>query len=104
MSVQPPDCVCHRRIVGCVNDMLVVEAAAASFSNAQSDLLKSFEIRVCLLVCHVIRRKMQGVGPESVNTFIQVTGACAGNFWWGCSQKVVESSVDVECEKLGSLM
>ena len=54
VCVQPLDCVRHRRIVGCVNNVFVVEAAAASISNTQSDLLESFEVRVYLLVCHVI--------------------------------------------------
>jgi len=54
MSVQPTDCVCHRRIVGCMDNVFVVVTAAASISYAQSDLLKSLEIRVYFLVVHVI--------------------------------------------------
>ena len=57
MFVQPLDGVRHRAIVGCVNDMFVIVAAATSISDAQSDLLKSFEVRGCLLVILVVRRK-----------------------------------------------
>ncbi len=96
--LQPLDCVSHRAIIGCVNQLSIVVTSAAAVADSQTDLLKCLLEDGCMLVGEVVRRKMEGVRPENVNAGVEGPGSGSRDIGGSSLVEIVESEIGTKSE------
>ena len=94
----------HRAIIGCVNQICIVVTSTAPIANSQTDLFEGVLVKGCMLIGEVVRRKMERVSPESVDTCVKCLGSGGGDIRWGSTQEVIESSIGTESEEFDFLV
>ena len=104
VRVQPLNCVSHRAIIGCVNQLSIVVTSAAAITDSQTDLLKCLSVDGCMLVGEVVRRKVEGVCPEGVNAGVEGPGCGSRDIGGSSPQEVVESGIGTKSEEFDPLV
>ena len=104
VRLQPLNCVSHRAIIGCVNQLSIVVTSAAAITDSQTDLLKCLSVDGCMLVGEVVRRKVEGVCPEGVNAGVEGPGCGSRDIGGSSPQEVVESGIGTKSEEFDPLV
>ena len=104
VRVQPLNCVSHRAIIGCVNQLSIVVTSAAAITDSQTDLLKCLSVDGCMLVGEVVRRKVEGACPEGVNAGVEGPGCGSRDIGGSSPQEVVESGIGTKSEEFDPLV